>query len=246
MGPQAVPKGKVPPPLIRIADFKAVAAMSGRRPKEHCRSIELSVWLPEGGPLGLQALHHLASRASSTLWKPKLPSADATDKGGVGGGAATAAAAVAGGGAEAEFWCAPTAAEARATSAVRRRARRGRGDLHGSSAEVATERLWRGLWHGFGAAAAAAGRPRAPPPRGCAGPARSLLGGRRWRWRQRRRRWRPTCAPTASRSPLGREVTRGEAALWQARSARPCNAASRGGWRFRVALVWVFNTTAPD
>ena len=224
VGPQAVPKGKVPPPLIRIADFKAVAAMSGRRPKEHCRSIELSVWLPEGGPLGLQALHHLASRASSTLWKPKLPSADATDKGGVGGGAATAAAAVAGGGAEAEFWCAPTAvAEARATSAVRAdELAEAEGDsFTGSSAEVASDGAASGAASGVasGAAAAAAGQAAsAPAPRvrvdlrevywedgGGGGGSGGGGAGRR------------ACSYRISFTRLGREVTRGEAALWQAR-----------------------------
>ena len=207
-GPQAVPKGKVPPPPIRIADFEAVAAMAGRRPKEHSRSIDLSFWLPEeGAPVGLPALHHLASRASSTLWKPKLPAPadDATDGGDAGdagdaaAGGGTATAAVAGGGADAEFWCVSTAvAEARATSAARAGEEVAEAE-GGSFAESGGEPQ---------AAAAAAGQAAVAPA-----PTVRVEQREVWHGSAGRR----ACSYRISFSRLGREVTRGEAALWQAR-----------------------------
>ena len=57
---------------IPLADEAAIAAISGRRPKEWARSIEVSLWQPDGAPPAEEALAQLARLASRAQWRPKL------------------------------------------------------------------------------------------------------------------------------------------------------------------------------
>ena len=59
---------------IPLADVAAIAALSGRRPKEWSRWLEVSVWQPSGAPPTVAALAELARRASRARWRPKQSS----------------------------------------------------------------------------------------------------------------------------------------------------------------------------
>lgn len=56
---------------IPLMDVAAIRAISGRRPFESRRSMEVSLWLPEGAALGEVALATLAELASAAAWRPR-------------------------------------------------------------------------------------------------------------------------------------------------------------------------------
>ena len=63
------------PTSIPIGDPAAVAAISGRRAPEWCRSIELSMWMPSEGFITQQVLLSIAVQAVQARWVPRVPEA---------------------------------------------------------------------------------------------------------------------------------------------------------------------------
>ncbi len=61
---------------IPLADAVAIREIAGRRPFESRRAIEVSLWLPEGSALTEAALAVLASRASTSAWRPRTEDGD--------------------------------------------------------------------------------------------------------------------------------------------------------------------------